>query len=60
MRAAAARCAELGGGFLRWTVWVPSQNAYRFYEATGATHMNDETLMTLKGTAFRALLAASA
>jgi len=56
MRAVTAHCKALGGSWVGWDVWVENKPAYAFYEALGAQHRDEVSLMILKGKAFEALL----
>ena len=56
MRAVTAHCKMIGGTWVGWDVWVENKAAYAFYEALGAEHRDDVTLMMLSGAAMEALL----
>jgi len=56
MRAAAEYCRELGGRWLYWDVWVENAPAYAFYEALGAEHRRDLSIMLLDESAMTKLL----
>ncbi len=52
MRAVARHCREQGGHWLDWDVWVENARAYAFYEALGARHVRDASIMVLEEQAF--------
>ena len=51
-RAVAQHCRDEGGRWLDWHVWIENAKAYAFYEALGARHNRQASLMVLDGDAF--------